>query len=433
MFAVVVGPKYYKDIEQVINSKGDEILYKVIDTDVDINSEIEKINRITVKHLIIDITCLERETDLAQAVRNYRIRNEHTQIIIIAQNYIPGNETLSLLVTMGVYDILAPQDSDNIGPLLLEILDKPTSYSKAVKWDIGVKIQNSKEDKEVKTKVEYIEKIESVFKKVIVVYSPTSEGASRIASHLAHAIVTFKKCKVLLIDFNPLKPVQREIFDMKFDYSLSNALDAVVKRSLNNIVLESYTKESKYNKNLHILCGLYDINDFYNANRPEYFEEIIEKARFSYDYVIIDTHSWYDVITTDRALYLSDVVIVPVRGRNYSLDTVTRYLKGFEKYNDFDIRKFNIVINKYSGDDLTFLEIESKLNYPVIGYISEYKDYDKLNGFRNSKLIDEYIPILNKIDIKVNKKTNIFSSIANLISLKRENKGGKDKEQLDIN
>ncbi|MCT4584059.1 MAG: AAA family ATPase [Peptostreptococcaceae bacterium] len=425
MYAVITSPEFFKEIEQVVSSKGEEILLKKIDVDIDINEEIERVSRIAVKHLIIDITSLENEGKLVQAIRRYRIKKANTQIIIIAPNYKPGNETLSLLVTMGVYDIIAPEKDQeeelNISPLLLNVLDNPTQYARAVKWDIGA--MTKKEDDEgtektvekIRIQKEYVDVVESVFKKVITVYSPTGEGSSCIAAHLAHAIASNKKCKVLLIDYNPLKPCQREIFNMKVDYTLKDAIESSIRRTLSNVALESYTKESKYNKNLSILSGTYDINDFYDTKDIEIYEEIIEKAKFSYDYVVIDTHSFYDIYSTDAALRLADEVLIPVRGKGSSIDTLNRYLDMFGRYNDFDIRKFKTIINKYSANDLTFIEIESKLKTEILGYISDFKDYDKSNGFKNNKLMAQYTPILNKIGIRVNKNKSLLNILNKIL------------------
>lgn len=258
-----------------------------------------------------------------------------------------------------------------------------------------------------KPKIEYREVVQSVFKKVITVYSPTSEGTSTIASHLAHSIAQSRKCKVCLLDFNVLKPKVREIFDMTFDYSLSDLIEAVSRKNLTPVLLESYARESKYIKGLDVISGIYDLNEIYMIRKDE-FEEIIEKAKFNYDYVVIDTSSWYDVIPTDRALYLADEVVVPIKGKKWSIDTLNRYLDNFKKYNDFDIRKFKVLINKFSGADLTSIEIESKVNNSVIGYISEFKDYDKQNGFKNKKLLREYISVLNKLGIEASEKRSFI-------------------------
>lgn len=420
MYAVITSPLFFKEIEDVISSKEEELLFKCIDTEIDINEELEKISRLSIKHLIIDVTSLKDERRLSSAIRRYRIKKEGTQIIVIAPNYVPGNETLSLLVSMGVYDILAPQGEEDIhiSDLLTEVLDKPSSYAKAVRWDIGINETNnstSQDDKttdKVKVQIEYRDVVESVFKKVIAVYSPTGEGSSTIAAHLAYALASKKECKVGLLDFEIFNPTQRELFDIDPSYTLKDALDAVVKKTLTPVVLENYMKNSKVNKNLDILAGLYDINEYYST-QEDLFEEIIEKAKFTYDYVVIDTNSLYDLYPTNIALVMADEIVVPLRGRKHSIDTVNRYIANFNEYNDFDIRKFKLVVNKYSGNDLTSIEIQSQAIRPIIGYISYDKKYDTSNLFNSTKRMNEYVDILNGIGIKAKKKSSIFKSFSN--------------------
>lgn len=85
-----------------------------------------------------------------------------------------------------------------------------------------------------------------------------------------------------------------------------------------------------------------------------------------------------------------------------------RYLEMFDQYEDFDTRKFGIVINQYRGEDLTFLEIGAKLNYPVLGYISKHGQYQKGNAFKNHRLMNEYVDILKALKIAAKKKKVLF-------------------------
>lgn len=423
MFGILASPGLYKQVENLIDLKERQILFKIISEKIDIN-DMKKASSLSLKHLIIEIDVLiNSEEDIEKIIRNYRIGNGDVQIIIIAPNYEPGNVLMHKLVTMGVYDIIAPRVEEgepiDISETLNDVLDKPTPYYRAVRWDISNIDNNQLEQRDiqnkenaekgkkekVKVRIEYKNIIESVFKKTIAIYSPTSEGASVVASQLAYSIAK-NGYKVLLVDFNPLKPCQKEIFNIDSKYNLSDFLDHIVKNTLTNVVLEGLAKE--YSKNLSILPGLYNLNEMYTS-KVEYFEEILEKAKYSFDYVIVDTHSWYDVMTTDSALRLADDIIVPVRGRNHSLDTLDRYIENFNKYNDFDVRKFKILINKYDGNDLTSIEINSKTSYPVIGYISNFKECDKDNGFKSRKVLHQYEKILPKVGINIkNRNKGIF-------------------------
>jgi len=260
-----------------------------------------------------------------------------------------------------------------------------------------------------KTKIKYVEKIEtkSVFKEVITVWS-LSQGSSTVASHLAYALASRSNCKVCLVDFNPLKPSFKKLFKMDFDFGLLNVLDSLERDILDNDKLLSFITPHKKQRKV------YDLNDYYiyASNRAylKHLDEVIEKLKFLYDYVVIDTHAYHDIQTTNQALRKADKVIVPFCANNYDIEEINRYTSMFKKYNDFNTSKFSFVVNKYSGKDLTSFETESMLDGDIVGYLSDRKEYEKNNSFTSSKIINEHVDILKKIKVGVNlkKKYNLF-------------------------
>lgn len=268
-----------------------------------------------------------------------------------------------------------------------------------------------------KARIEYKEVIKTVFKEVYVVYSPLSHGASTIASHLAMSIAKTQNCKVCLVDLNPLKPSFKKIFSRDFDNTIVNVFNSMERNILSNEKLEGLLTTCKEQKNLDILPGFYNINEYYalanNNSFNLYIDKLIEKLKLLYDYVVIDIHSWYDLYTSNQALTKADKVIVPLHGNLHDIGETNRYTDAFRKYGDFDTRKFMFVVNKYSGEDLTFIEIEAVLRGKVIGYISENKAYRKGNVFNNRKLMNEYIPILKSLGLKAEKKLFIHEKLLN--------------------
>ncbi len=260
---------------------------------------------------------------------------------------------------------------------------------------------------EQKIKIERV--VESVFKEVITVYSPLSQGATTTATHLAYALASSKQCRVCIVDFNPLKPAFKKVFEgNNFEFTLTDVLDAVTRQNLTHERLEGFTKPFKLQTNLDILPGIYYINEYYASVSSQY-KEVIEKLKYNYDYVIIDTHSWYDVLSTDIALKLADKVIVPLYGNRHDVEEVNRYMENFKKYNDFDTRKFSFLINRYSGNDLSYVELEAKLQNEIVGYISNHNiDKSIGNGFKDKKMINEYIGVLKKLEINVTKQKSIM-------------------------
>lgn len=149
MYSVLCNPIFWKEINDVISSKGEEILLKAIDTDIDVVEEFEKISRIAVTHIIIDITAIVDTKKLISAIKRYKIKNDKSQIVIIAPNYSPPNPVIYSLVKMGIYDIINPQSENlediKISEELKKILDNPSTFKKAVRWFLDEEMEYTKE------------------------------------------------------------------------------------------------------------------------------------------------------------------------------------------------------------------------------------------------------------------------------------------------
>lgn len=158
MFAVISSPDYYLEIEKTINSLGNEIIYNAVDREIDLSQELIKVSRLAIRHLILDISCVMQEEKLVNQLMKYRIKNENAQIIIIAPNALPGNPVIHHLVTkIHICDIIAPRadvaENMIILPSLVDSIENPATYKKAIKWvisDEDAVIQTDSNEKEIK-------------------------------------------------------------------------------------------------------------------------------------------------------------------------------------------------------------------------------------------------------------------------------------------
>jgi hypothetical protein len=142
MFAVITSPIFWKEIKDVITEElNSDVLFNEISTDIEIGPIMDRIANIPVKYLILDVSSISEKSNLIRSLRFYRVKRGDTRIIIISPNAKPGNQLLSQIVTLGIYDILTPdvQDdsSSNIGKAILEKIETPSTYSQAVRFDIG--------------------------------------------------------------------------------------------------------------------------------------------------------------------------------------------------------------------------------------------------------------------------------------------------------
>ncbi|HEX2947932.1 MAG TPA: hypothetical protein VHT96_18490 [Clostridia bacterium] len=141
MIAVIAGPEYWKDISEFIQKTDQEVVYKRIDVDIDIDSEIDKLSIYPIQFLILDMNCIGNIKRIPPAVKRLKSSNEDVRLLIIAAGRFAGNEIVASLVSLGVYDIIGQKDygKKSILPLLLEHFKNPATYAKAVKWDDSLK------------------------------------------------------------------------------------------------------------------------------------------------------------------------------------------------------------------------------------------------------------------------------------------------------
>lgn len=152
MYAVICNKQFWVDIQKVVESRDDQIVLNAIGDDIDIFAEFEKIKRLPITHLIIDVTTFEDENSFLTAINRYRIIHANTQLIIIAPGFVSGNKLLHSLVTMSIYNIITPLDElpESLMTSLNEVLDQPYTYENAAKWIINE--EDSLEEKTEKKK-----------------------------------------------------------------------------------------------------------------------------------------------------------------------------------------------------------------------------------------------------------------------------------------
>ena len=142
--AVISGPEYWNEIYEALQKFEQEIVYRKIDVDVDIDTEIDRIGIYPVEYLILDLNCIENIKRIPPAIRKFRSLNSSARIIVIASDKFAGSEVVSSLISMGIYDIIGQREygAKTILPSLLEHLRVPATYAKAAKWDIEFRDRN---------------------------------------------------------------------------------------------------------------------------------------------------------------------------------------------------------------------------------------------------------------------------------------------------
>lgn len=415
MFAVLATEVNYKVIKPVILNREEEILYKAIDTELDIVEEIDKISRVGVRHLIIDISSLADFDALPQVIRKYRIRNDKTQIIIIAPNIKPGNKNMSLLVTMGVYDIICPID-DSEGFLELKsglekALDTPSTYARAVKWDIGYFAENENAIKPLtESKVEPIKKYEFFGKKIIGVLNLSPKSGSTFLTLCLAKAISENKIPVAVIE----PPMSKaDIYDT---IGVDSNLEANQKYYSPSMMIEQGTdivKDIAYFEGIYWLINEPLQGQFLNWDTLNMFKLLNASRRASVN--IIDIGNYYEHKSIQELISNFDMLLVTIDPNPVSVmqsEIQLRELIELRKKGvnvQFVINKFNQGVDKKKL--LEFLGISPICFVPFVELHLVYKaiydchvpyavkDIKESIGGNLKPILDEIIPKdMNRVD-----------------------------------
>lgn len=395
MYAVLCSSVLWREIEQTVLSKGEEIIFKSIDEDIDVNSEFEKIGRTPIKYLIIDLTAIQDKDSLLHCLRRYRVLNDRTQIIVIAPNAIPPDPFMDSLVKMGIYDICSPK-CENLSdiillPSLIEMIETPFTYKRAVRWildfdvredsnenvDKNEKKQNNKSrgDSEdvkpikIEPKVKIIEKevtrdIQVLGDLVLTLVSNAPTGKSYLGWNLAYAL-SKQGYKIAYINTDSCNSAN---FYFGIDDDEPTFQD-VRNKSLQDLVDSGY----KINDNLAVYTGEFGKP---SAISKEVFSKLLGRLRADNNIVLIDPASGFN----DNlliALQYSNVALV-VSDLDYShLEMNLRFL---DKINTFlNKNKTVAVINNIQEKSNKIKEVEKVLKQKDL-----FKDIIKIRNAGNT-------------------------------------------------
>jgi septum site-determining protein MinD len=429
MYAVICRPKYWEEISSVISSLEEHIVFSKIQDEIDFTDEMEQINRISIKHLIIDITAIQSLKEFLRSIKNYRIMNDRTQIIIIAPFSEPGNELLHSLVSMGIYDILAPADEsieDNlaIAPLLINSLKDPSSYKRAVRWIID----NDNSESQVQTKTNKIKSKEyhdsqgqnviqimkndivqimkNGLKETMLSWGWDSSGKSFFIVNLAVKLAK-SGSKVALIEGNLNN---FELFSYFQIEEKHEGLDILLKNSMDDDILDHAFKPIK---NLFVFASMPSIVKPKNLDVGLFKEKLRDKV----DFILLDNPSTInnDLINNMRQASKVFVVVTPNIAK---LAALSQNLISLSEAG-INLGKFEVILNFYTTSKLISPEsVSSLLNIntaavipPMFpgGFESHMKGKPITLSSEGKEVEDSLSKILDSLWITKNSKKSFIS------------------------
>jgi len=268
------------------------------------------------------------------------------RLILILSEY--DERVVYPLVNAGIYDLII--DNSISKDMIISSIDEPAKDFDFSKYQV-VEEQGTKININVPS---FVTKEKWKSKKVITTYSPFSKGASEIAVALARTL-SKKSDKVCLVDFDYLRPSIKEKLSLKGSQGLKDAIELARQNNLSSKNIHTVLDKKD---NFSVLTGLYDLNEIYYIEKS-YFERIIEVLKSSFEFLVIDVHSYHDLKANYVAFEKSDVVYTITTGDRKTLDNTMRYIRMFDAYEDVGADSVQLVINEYGGSDLTSIEIEN--------------------------------------------------------------------------
>lgn len=203
MYAVLAGPSLWEGIEKAFEEYDGEIVYNVVGDDLDPDIEFPKVERLSLRALIVDSTSFSDSEKLKKAIMNFKIRRDTTRIIILAPGVEPGDSLMSFFFSVGIYDILNSR-SDSIKDVLLDCLQSSPSYKRGVRWFTGQVDAPSQQTSSPADEDKVIEFREKIIGTVTVAFASVRPGlgcsflALQAAFYLSY---NFRDKKIALISF----------------------------------------------------------------------------------------------------------------------------------------------------------------------------------------------------------------------------------------
>lgn len=319
--------------------------------------------------------------ELIGMFRRLRKKIHHCRLIFILVEY--DERVIFPLVNAGIFDLIIDENISKT--TVLEAINNP-----AKDFDFSL-YQETEEASKINLQLPSFKTKEKwKSKKVITTYSPLSKGASEIAIAITRAL-SKKSDKVCLVDFDYLRPTIKEKLSIKSDVGLYEVLQLARQDNLSAQTILSTLSDKE---NFKVLTGLYELNEIYHLNE-EYLTRIVEVLQSNFEFLVIDVHSYYDLIADYVAFDKSDIIYAITSGDRQALERTMTYIDMFNKYEDVKPGSIKTIINNYGGFDLTSVEIEDIVKSDVFYVPSIKEGLLKRKGKKAyEKSIDELISVL---------------------------------------
>ncbi len=219
-----------------------------------------------------------------------------------------------------------------------------------------------------------------VLKQSVAFWSPFSNGSTTCAIEYAKALSELYDSTVALVELDMLHPT----FDSYFPESNKGFNEILKSDRLDRITFENI-RNSAIQGEFDVYKNYFNYVDLANINMST-MEKVLIMIMAMYDFVIFDTNRNFDNKLTDLALRMADRVFIPFKPSVLEIKLINQYLEVFEDHQEWSILKCAAIINQYSPNHPTYVEIESSLNTSVLGYVQQAKP-SQINKIMHKELL----------------------------------------------
>ena len=363
-----------------------------------INNELKKLNKyniifgdIAYQEAILDVIsknnidklilydCLAGELEKKDFIQKIIDLNKNIDVIVILEKEDKG--FINFLISNGIFKIINSEE------ITLDLLCK----------NIDNEIENIKE-KNLYSQIEQLKKkINSnsnihiqkdiLDKKIITVNGLSGTGKSTFVTNLAITIAKEYQKKVLIIDLDTATANIDKILDIpKLNKDIITNLDqnkicvlnymveCIQKNMLDYDIFEKSVIQYSKEKNVFVITGNTSMFVCQSVLNSNYYDEILNKAKQLYDYIIIDTNSSLFLDSTKWALENAEIIYYVFQGNYTDISNMRNILSIYTKAWNILFGKINFILNKQTRFSLSrqnIKDIEKDLN---ILQVFEYKD-----------------------------------------------------------
>jgi len=149
LVSIIAGKQMAEEIKKALADAGDVVFEHIGRLDSESVKEIfYSASRVSADVLIVDLDVFSGK-EIVSALQGFRIARPNTRVIVIAPERKPGDEIISSIVGLGIYDIAGEEKESSWSETIKTILlSPPATYAQAARWHTGQFLNASTQSRE---------------------------------------------------------------------------------------------------------------------------------------------------------------------------------------------------------------------------------------------------------------------------------------------